>query len=220
MCCCLFPKEKKKFSNSWKCCFVWGFCSFLTCTRLASIVKITAKIFYPLTANTSTVWGLGSSVRLRLQHPELVLCSRRPSTPSHYLNSDLPKWGWFPKAFWKEETKCVFPTSFLGQVVTYGSLGHSPGNWLWNGRAREGRRGRERAWGGERVCYLHVKLASLAGKGNGKNFNGILFLLTGTVSWIFNLPLLWALGKCLYPRAWDLNSVLRCQCLAVGTFGR
>lgn len=44
-------------------------------------------------------------------------------------------------------------------------------------RAREGR---ER--GGERVCYLHVKLASLAGKGNGKNFNGILFLLTGTVS--------------------------------------
>lgn len=49
-------------------------------------------------------------------------------------------------------------------------------------RAREGRRGRERVREEERVCYLHVKLASLAEKGNGKNFNVILLLLTGAMS--------------------------------------
>jgi len=43
-------------------------------------------------------------------------------------------------------------------------------------RERERKGGRE----GRRVGegYLHIKLASLAEKGNGKNFNVILFLLT------------------------------------------
>lgn len=108
-----------------------------------------------------------------------------------------------------ERNKCVFPVSFHSQVVTPRSLGHAPENWLLRG---ERQREKERTLVSP-ICMI----ACFVEKGNGKNFNVILFLLTGAMSWIFNLPLLWAPGKCLYPRAWGLSSVLMCQCLAVQT---
>lgn len=50
----------------------------------------------------------------------------------------------------------------------------------WQEQERGGGGGREHKT--ERECDLHAKLASLAEKGNGKNFNVILFLLTGAMS--------------------------------------
>lgn len=60
---------------------------------LASIVKITTKLSNVLIANFSSGWGLGLSARPRLQQSQLVLGSRRPSTPSPCLNLNLPDWG-------------------------------------------------------------------------------------------------------------------------------
>lgn len=63
----------------------------------------------------------------------------------------------------KGENKCVFHTSE---------------------REREKGRDREKGKQGGRVGegHLHIKLASLAEKRNGKNFNVILFLLTAAMS--------------------------------------
>lgn len=82
----------------------------------------------------------------------------------------------------------------------------------WRERQKERERERESESEREREAYLYVNLPSLAEKGNGKNFNVILFLLTGAMSCIFNLPLFWAPCKCLYSRARGLNLVPQAQC--------
>lgn len=63
----------------------------------------------------------------------------------------------------------------------------------------------------QREASLWVKPASFAEKGDGRNFNVVLFLLTGAMSWIFNLLLFGAPCKRLYPRAGGMNPVLQAQ---------
>lgn len=106
-----------------------------SCTVCGSTLQITPQA--SLCPHDTWKHGMELSFTswLRLHHVSPMPPVASTPSPRHLC---LPQWGSFPFVIWKEENRCVFHTSFLCQIVTYGYLGCCLEHWLERDRQREG----------------------------------------------------------------------------------